>query len=148
MFSLIPVFIYHHFVSSPTVEGYDSIHFLFSTCIIYASHFSIFPLSLLAPFRSCVYHVWNQITSLFGCSRLPIWRIKFDSLRFTPEAGNTMQDQKGQTISGPGHWSDYVSKDLKPFEDITTMPEWRWKKTHEHICLICHFSAVISPSAR
>lgn len=46
---------------------------------ISASDFSVFPLSLLAPFRWCVHHVWNHVTSLFGCWRLPIWRIKFDS---------------------------------------------------------------------
>lgn len=30
----------------------------------------------------------------------------FDSRRFTPDAGNTVQDQKGQMILGSGHWSD------------------------------------------
>lgn len=34
-----------------------------------------------------------------------------------------MEDQKGQTISGSGHWSDYICEDSKPFKDKTAMPE-------------------------
>lgn len=60
-----------------------------------------------------------------------MWRTTvgpLDSRRFTSEAGSTVEDQKGQTISGSGHWSDYICEALKPFKDKTAMPEWKWKK--------------------
>lgn len=104
MFSLIPVFISHRFcfISSRRSRLLHPLPFL-PVCFLCLWFFSL-P-SVFVSFLSLMcLHLWNHLTSLFGWCRLPIWRMKLDSRRFNPEAGNT-QDQKGQTKAGSGHWS-------------------------------------------
>lgn len=137
MFTLIPLVIDHFLSHLPLPEdkhdsiwsGASSVSFFLNAGASFMRLISqYFPHLCYLPFIvMCLPRMNSRPDSLY----LPVWTTTvrtLDSRRFPPEAGSTVEDQKGQTIPGSGHWSDYICEDFKPFKDKIARPEWRWKK--------------------